>query len=92
MDETWNIFMWHGFCIAFKEEAGEVDGVDEADEVETSAAADVDILNALSGIPLAEDELLYALPVVAPYSTLMPYKLVFLPFWNYSILIVTIWF
>ena len=92
MDETWNIFMWRGFCIAFKEEAGEVDGVDEADEVETSAAADVDILNALSGIPLAEDELLYALPVVAPYSTLMPYKLVFLPFWNYSILIVTIWF
>jgi hypothetical protein len=30
--------------------------VDEADEVETSAAADVDILNALTGIPLAEDE------------------------------------
>ena len=25
-------------------------------------------------MPLPEDELLYALPVVAPYSTLMPYK------------------
>jgi len=48
-----------------------VEAVD--DETETTGT-DVDILNALTGIPLTEDELLYVVPVVAPYSTLMPYK------------------
>ena len=46
------------------------------EEVDNTVPSDIDILNALTGIPLSEDELLYALPVVAPYSTLMPYKFV----------------
>lgn len=51
--------------------------MDEQDTVEDDAeivSSDVDILNALTGIPFAEDELLYAVPVVAPYSTLTSYK------------------
>jgi len=53
-------------------EGNEGNEADEADEAETSSA--VDVIKALTGIPVAEDELLYALPVVAPYCTLMSYK------------------
>ena len=55
----------------FKEETGDVDAVDDENE---PTSTDVDILNALTGIPLTEDELLYVVPVVAPYSTLTTYK------------------
>lgn len=41
---------------------------------EIVVAADVDMLDSLTGIPLPEDELLFAIPVVAPYSTLLNYK------------------
>jgi len=53
------------------EETGDVDAVDDENE---PTSTDVDILNALTGIPLTEDELLYVVPVVAPYSTLTTYK------------------
>ena len=62
---------WLVGWLLLKEETGDVEAVD--DETETTGT-DVDILNALTGIPLTEDELLYVVPVVAPYSTLMPYK------------------
>lgn len=41
---------------------------------ETPAADEVDMLDALTGIPVDEDELLFAVPVVAPYQTLHSYK------------------
>jgi len=37
---------------------------------EVTVAADVDMLDSLTGIPVTEDELLFAIPVVAPYNTL----------------------
>lgn len=55
-----------------KEENAEGDGIDE--DVDQPVITDTDILNAMTGIPQIEDELLYVVPVVAPYSTLMPYK------------------
>ncbi|XP_050663996.1 ribosome quality control complex subunit NEMF homolog isoform X1 [Leptidea sinapis] len=52
---------------------------EEEPEVETeveTAAGDVDaeMLHQLTGVPHPEDELLFAVPVVAPYSTLLNYK------------------
>ncbi|XP_059610612.1 ribosome quality control complex subunit NEMF homolog [Phlebotomus argentipes] len=41
---------------------------------ETPAAADVDMLDFLTGAPVEEDELLFAVPVIAPYQTLHNYK------------------
>lgn len=41
---------------------------------ETPAADEVDMLDSLTGLPLDEDELLFAVPVVAPYQTLHNYK------------------
>lgn len=41
---------------------------------ETPAADEVDMLNSLTGLPVDEDELLFAVPVVAPYQTLHNYK------------------
>lgn len=44
------------------------------DDEETVAQADVDMINTLTGCPVPEDELLFAVPVVAPYNTLANYK------------------
>ena len=41
---------------------------------ETPAADEVDMLDSLTGLPVDEDELLFAVPVVAPYQTLHNYK------------------
>lgn len=41
---------------------------------ETPAADEVDMLDSLTGMPMDEDELLFAVPVVAPYQTLLNYK------------------
>lgn len=46
----------------------------DADDVEEPAAADVEMLDSLTGIPHEEDELLFAVPVIAPYQTLQNYK------------------
>ncbi|XP_017776836.1 PREDICTED: nuclear export mediator factor NEMF homolog [Nicrophorus vespilloides] len=43
-------------------------------EDEPVVQADVDMIDALTGIPTTEDELLFAVPVVAPYNTLSQYK------------------
>jgi len=50
-----------------------VDAEDD-DDAQVTVASDVDMLNALTGCPVAEDELLFAVPVVAPYSALSSYK------------------
>jgi predicted ribosome quality control (RQC) complex YloA/Tae2 family protein len=41
---------------------------------DTPAADEVDMLDALTGQPVDEDELLFAVPVIAPYQTLLNYK------------------
>lgn len=41
---------------------------------ETPAADEVDMLDSLTGFPVDEDELLFAVPVIAPYQTLHNYK------------------
>ena len=43
-------------------------------EEEKMPASEVDMLDSLTGIPHAEDELLFAVPVVAPYNTMTNYK------------------
>ncbi|CAH2006739.1 unnamed protein product [Acanthoscelides obtectus] len=47
---------------------------EEGDDEEPTVQADVDMIDSLSGIPVSEDELLFAVPVVAPYNTLSNYK------------------
>ncbi|XP_066262814.1 ribosome quality control complex subunit NEMF homolog [Euwallacea similis] len=46
----------------------------DLDDDELTVQADVDMVNALTGIPLETDELLFAVPVIAPYNTLANYK------------------
>ncbi|XP_017143812.1 nuclear export mediator factor NEMF homolog [Drosophila miranda] len=46
--------------------------LDENDDM--PAGADMDILNSLTGQPIEGDELLFAIPVVAPYQALQHYK------------------
>ncbi|XP_053671218.1 ribosome quality control complex subunit NEMF homolog [Anopheles nili] len=41
---------------------------------DTPAAADLDMLDTLTGQPVEEDELLFSIPVVAPYQSLHNYK------------------
>ncbi|XP_014218466.1 nuclear export mediator factor NEMF homolog [Copidosoma floridanum] len=47
---------------------------DNNDEEDAGPGPEVDMLDQLTGKPLVEDELLFAVPVVAPYSTLQSYK------------------
>lgn len=49
--------------------------LDAADDDETQGDSnDIDMLNSLTGCPAEEDEILFALPVVAPYNALHSYK------------------
>lgn len=49
--------------------------LDAGDDDETQGDSnDADMLNSLTGCPAEEDELLFALPVVAPYNALHSYK------------------
>lgn len=50
------------------------DGDDDDATDEVQVAAEVDMLESLTGQPVTEDELLFAVPVVAPYNTLVNYK------------------
>ncbi|XP_054262763.1 ribosome quality control complex subunit NEMF homolog [Macrosteles quadrilineatus] len=54
-----------------KDGAGDSGGEEEEGETVT---ADVDMLVSLTGQPVADDELLFAVPVVAPYNTVINYK------------------
>ncbi|KAJ8308820.1 hypothetical protein KUTeg_013694 [Tegillarca granosa] len=47
---------------------------DDINEDTTQQTDDVDVLDSLTGLPVAEDELLFAIPVVAPYNALTNYK------------------
>ncbi|XP_014480395.1 PREDICTED: nuclear export mediator factor NEMF homolog [Dinoponera quadriceps] len=48
--------------------------MDNIDEEDTGPTPEVDMLDQLTGKPFSEDELLFAVPVVAPYNTLLNYK------------------
>ncbi|KAL6421898.1 hypothetical protein ACFW04_010798 [Cataglyphis niger] len=48
--------------------------IDNIDDEDTGPIPEVDMLDQLTGKPLSEDELLFAVPVVAPYNTLQNYK------------------
>lgn len=65
-------------------EKKQIEASGDADAAEDDDAAgdgnDVDMLNSLTGCPHEEDELLFALAVVAPYNTLHNYKYAFLIF------------
>lgn len=47
---------------------------EEDGEEDVGPAPEVDMLDQLTGKPVIEDELLFAVPVVAPYNTLINYK------------------
>ncbi|XP_018801731.1 PREDICTED: nuclear export mediator factor NEMF homolog [Bactrocera latifrons] len=49
-------------------------GAAEVDDDDMPAGADVAMLDALTGQPLEDDELLFVIPVVAPYQALQNYK------------------
>jgi hypothetical protein len=51
-------------------DAGDADSDTEAGPV----TSDLDTLNSLTAVPFAEDELLFAVPVIAPYNNLVNYK------------------
>ncbi|XP_029046457.2 nuclear export mediator factor NEMF homolog [Osmia bicornis bicornis] len=48
--------------------------VDNIEEEDTGPGPEVDMLDQLTGRPVTEDELLFAVPVIAPYNTLLNYK------------------
>jgi hypothetical protein len=48
--------------------------MDNIDDEDTGPIPEVDMLDQLTGKPFSEDELLFAVPVVAPYNTLQNYK------------------
>lgn len=51
------------------------EGGEDGEIVEERAVNDeTDMLDSLTGIPVVEDELLFAIPVCGPYSTLLNYK------------------
>lgn len=54
------------------EATADLDAIDEDES--PGDGNDTDLLNTLTGLPVEEDELLYALPVVAPYNALHNYK------------------
>lgn len=57
-----------------KSDANKEDGDEEDEAAEPVVSAEVDMLDSLTGIPLPEDEILFAVPVVAPYNALQNYK------------------
>jgi len=50
------------------------DNEDEDEEKVAAVNDETDMLDSLTGIPVLEDELLFAVPVVAPYSTFSNFK------------------
>lgn len=55
-----------------KEPRPDEDGNDDIDE--NPAGADIELLDSLTGTPVDEDELLFAVPVIAPYQAMHNYK------------------
>ncbi|XP_076463782.1 ribosome quality control complex subunit NEMF-like [Babylonia areolata] len=62
-----------GFIKEEPQDAGS-DGEHDVVEEENQPVDDMQILNALTGLPVPDDELLYAIPCCAPYNALTAYK------------------
>lgn len=60
---------------------------DVGDEVDDAvpAGADVDMLDSLTGCPVEEDEILFAVPVIAPYQALQQFKYIAIFIFNDSL-------
>ncbi|OAD59339.1 Nuclear export mediator factor NEMF like protein [Eufriesea mexicana] len=48
--------------------------IENIDDEDTGPGPEVDMLDQLTGKPVTEDELLFAVPVIAPYNTVLNYK------------------
>lgn len=48
--------------------------VENIEEEDPDPGPEVDMLDQLTGKPVSEDELLFAVPVIAPYNTVLNYK------------------
>jgi len=57
-----------------KEKGEQHDSDGEKEEEVEVVQDDVNIMNSLTGLPVTEDELMYAIPVCAPYNALQNYK------------------
>lgn len=55
-------------------ERGNKPQIDPEDLDDTPANADVDMLDSLTGIPQEDDELLFGIPIIAPYQALQNYQ------------------
>lgn len=62
--------------LAFEKKQAENVALDLDDDDGVPDPAENEMLNTLTGCPVEEDEILFALPVVAPYNALQNYKLV----------------
>ncbi|CAL4114173.1 unnamed protein product [Meganyctiphanes norvegica] len=51
-----------------------VDDEEEEEDDSQQLADDINIINSLTAIPTSEDEILYAVPVCAPYTTMTNYR------------------
>lgn len=51
-----------------------INAENNADDEDVGPAPEIDMLDQLTGKPIDEDELLFAVPVIAPYSTVLNYK------------------
>lgn len=51
-----------------------VEGQEEEEKERAPVDDETSMLPGLTGVPVVEDELLFAVPVVAPYNTLLQYK------------------
>ena len=52
----------------------ETEAHEEEEDESAQVPDDLSILDALTAIPVPDDELLYAVPVCAPYTTMTNYK------------------
>ena len=57
-----------------KEEELHIDEEEEEEDREAAAKSETDMLDSLTGIPVQEDELLFSVPVVAPYNVMNAYR------------------
>merc|ERR1712192_117792 len=57
-----------------EQQAKQADGEGGGGEDERAVDDETSMLAGLTGLPITEDELLFAVPVVAPYSTVLQYK------------------
>lgn len=61
------------YFIVRKDDKDQIEVADD-DDVDTVPVDETQVLDTLTGLPLEEDTLLYAIPFCAPYSALQNFK------------------